>query len=138
MDGNVTLNPNLAFTYFSDSTDAFVNAVAVNTPSVTNQLGQVKFSPAVSKGFAFENGDGLEASLTPELIYNFDTISVAGSGNLDPTTTGPQGLRGAVKLGMTYHTRKGISIDTSGTYDGIGTNGYSAITATARLSVPLN
>jgi hypothetical protein len=35
-------------------------------------------------------------------------------------------------------TPKGISISMQGSYDGIGSSGYSAITGEARVSVPLN
>jgi hypothetical protein len=57
---------------------------------------------------------------------------------LDPTATGPQGLRGAIKWGVSMKTPTGLTIAAQGSYDGIGANGYSAITASARVNVPLN
>src|SRR5665213_381426 len=135
---HITFKPNFGFTYFTDSTDAYVNGLSVAIPSVTSQLGQFKFSPEVAKGFSLGDANWYEASIAPELIYNFTSTTADGLGSLDPTATGPQGLRGAIKWGVSMKTPTGLTIATQGSYDGIGANGYSAITASARLNVPLN
>jgi IPT/TIG domain len=135
---HITFKPNFGFTYFTDSTDAYVNGLSVSVPSVTSQLGQFKFSPEVAKGFSLGDANWYEASIAPELIYNFTLTTADGLGSLDPTATGPQGLRGAIKWGVSMKTPTGLTIATQGSYDGIGSSGYSAITASARLNVPLN
>lgn len=135
---NVMFKPNFSFAYYADSSDPYMNAALVSIPSVTTQLGQLKFSPELSNGFVMGDGTRIEASITPELIYNLTAANVAGIGALAPQSTGPQGLRGAVKIGFGLRTQQGINLSANGTYDGIGSDGYSAWAGRVQMSVPLN
>ena len=105
---------------------------------MTSHRGQLKHSPEVTKCFSLGDANWFEARLAPELIFNFTSTTADGLGSLDPTATGQQGLRGAIKWGISMKTPSGITIATQGSYDGIGSSGYSAVTASARVNVPLN
>ncbi|WP_196501978.1 autotransporter domain-containing protein [Aestuariivirga litoralis] len=135
---HLVLAPGLSFTYFQDYTDAYKDTFGVTIPGVKTELGQLKFSPALTYGFATDGGLWVEPSLTPELIWNFASTNVDGLGALSDTATGPTGLRGRVKAGLTFRTEQGVAISATGSYDGIGSTGYSAIAAQARVNVPLN
>ncbi|WP_421915353.1 putative Ig domain-containing protein [Mesorhizobium sp.] len=134
----VTFTPNLGFTYFQDTTDAYKDTFGVTIPGVKTELGQLKFSPELSYGFATDGGLWVEPSLTPELIWNFASTNVDGLGALSDTATGPTGLRGRIKAGLDFRTQGGVAMATAISYDGIGATGYSAIAAQARINVPLN
>lgn len=134
----ITFTPNLGFTYFQDATDAYKDTFGVTIPGVKTELGQLKFSPELSYGFATDGGMWVEPSLAPELIWNFASTNVDGLGALSDTATGPTGLRGRIKAGLNLRTPRGAAFAVTGSYDGIGSSGYSAIAARAQISVPLN
>lgn len=138
LDDGINFTPSASVTYFQDTSNAYVDSNSVLIPSVQTLLGQLKLSPEVSYDFAMDNGTTIEPSLAPQLIWNFASTNVNGVGTLAGTTTGPQGARGAVKAGLNFKTKQGLSISASGTYEGIGSSGYSAISAQAQVNVPLN
>ena len=80
----------------------------------------------------------IEPSLATEFIWNFSSTNVDGLGELDADATGPVGPRRRVKVGLNVVTPSGISIAASGTYDGIGSGSYSAVSGQATVTVPLN
>ncbi|MBN9219249.1 MAG: putative Ig domain-containing protein [Mesorhizobium sp.] len=134
----VTFTPNLGFTYFQDKTDAYKDTFEVTIPGVKTELGQLKFSPELSYGFATDGGLWVEPSFAPELIWNFASTNADGFDALSDTATGPTGLRGRIKAGLNFRTARGVSFSATGSYDGIGSSGYSAIAGQARINVPLN
>lgn len=134
----VTFTPNLGFIYFQDTTDAYKDTFGVTIPGVKTELGQLKFSPELSYGFAADGGLWVEPSFAPELIWNFASTNVDGSGALSDTATGPTGLRGRIKAGLNFRTPRGVAFSATASYDGIGASGYSAIAGQARINVPLN
>nr|WP_171026259.1 putative Ig domain-containing protein [Mesorhizobium comanense] len=134
----VTFTPNLGFIYFQDTTDAYQDTFGVTIPGVKTELGQLKFSPELSYGFATDGGLWVEPSFAPELIWNFASTNVDGSGALSDTATGPTGLRGRIKAGLNFRTPQGVAFSATASYDGIGASGYSAIAGQARINVPLN
>ena len=130
--------PTASFTYFEDKSDSYVDSFGVTIPSVATTLGQFKLSPELSYGYSTDSGWWIEPNIAPELIWNFASTNVDGLGALDGTATGPTGLRGRVKAGLNLKTRSGIAIGASGSYDGIGSDSYSSISAQATVNVPLN
>ena len=74
-----------------------------------------------------------------QLIWNFaDDTTVAGVGALNGDVAGPSGACGRTELGLRARSSSGISLDFSGSYDGIGAGNYSAAIGRANLRVPLN
>jgi len=133
-----TFTPDLGFTYFQDYTDSYKDTFGITIPGVKTELGQVNLSPTLAYGFTTESGLWIEPSITPALIWNFASTNVDALGALSDTATGPTGLRGKLKAGIQFRTPAGISIATTGSYDGIGSAGYSSIAAQAQVNVPLN
>jgi len=138
LDNGVNFTPSASMTYFTDTSNAYVDSNNVPIPSVQTVLGQFKVSPEVSYAFTSDNDLTIEPSFAPQLIWNFASTNVNGVGTLAGNTTGPTGARGALKAGLNIRTKSGVSVSTSATYDGIGAGGYSAITAQAQVNVPLN
>ena len=107
-------------------------------PSVKSSLGQAKAGPEI--GYRFDFGDTvIEPRAGLQVIWNFaQETSAAGTGSLGDEATGPQGARGRVELGVKATIKDGVGVDLSGSYDGIGANGYSAVTGRAAVRVPFN
>lgn len=131
-------SPTASFTYFEDRSKSYVDSLAVHIPGVRTRLGQVMLSPAMSYGFATDDGLWVEPDIATELIWNFASTNIDGLGALDDTATGPKGLRGRVKAGLKVRTPSGITFGASGAYDGIGASGYSAVSGKATVTIPLN
>ena len=138
LENGLNFTPSAAVTYFQDTSNAYTDSNNVLIPSVQTVLGQFKLSPEVSYGFVTDSGLMIEPSIAPQLIWNFTSTNVNGVGTLAGSDTGPTGARGAVKAGLNFKTKQGLSISASGTYDGIGSSTYSAISAQAQVSVPLD
>jgi hypothetical protein len=74
-----------------------------------------------------------------QVIWNFAQDTKAdGLAQSNGETAGPGGVRGRAELGLQATTAGGIMLDMSGSYDGIGSKGYSATTGKATVRVPLN
>jgi hypothetical protein len=61
-----------------------------------------------------------------------------GACSINGESAGPPGVRGRLDLGMRTTTVGGVGVDLSGSYDGLGSRGYDAVTGKVRLRVPLN
>ena len=137
--GPWTLKPSLSVTYMEDVAQSFTETFGTVIPEVKSRLGQAKAGPDVSYRLQMRDGIVIEPRAGLHLIWNFagDT-TVAGKGLLDSGNAGPQGVRGRAELGIRATSAGGIGLDLSGSYDGIGANGYSTVTGRAVVRVPLN
>ena len=73
------------------------------------------------------------------MIWNFAGSTTATGFNVaNGDTGGPGGVRGLAELGLKASAPGGLGIDLSGSYDGVGSNGYNAITGKATMQLPLN
>ncbi|MDE2446959.1 MAG: autotransporter outer membrane beta-barrel domain-containing protein, partial [Alphaproteobacteria bacterium] len=134
----LAFSPTATFTYFEDSSDAYLDSFGVAIPGTKTSLGQLKLSPDLSYGFTTDGGLWIEPNIATELIWNFASTNINGQGQLDGTATGPAGLRGKIKGGINFKTPSGISFGATGAYDGIGSNGFSSISGQATVNIPLN
>jgi hypothetical protein len=74
-----------------------------------------------------------------QVILNFAGDTIAnGLGPINGEPAGLPGVRGRVDLGVRATTVGGLAIDFSGSYDGIGSSGYDAITGKVLVRVPMN
>jgi outer membrane autotransporter protein len=137
--GPWTFKPSASISYIEDSAQAYRDTFGVLIPGVTSSLGQAKAGPEFSYKFNNPNGGFVEPHAGAQLIWNFagDTTA-AGLGAIDGNSSGPSGVRGRVELGVKMGAPSGMALDLSGSYDGIGTSGYDAVTGRATLSIPLN
>jgi hypothetical protein len=128
LDGGLTLSPTAAFTWYQDKTDSYRDGSNVLIPGVKTELGQLKLAPEISYVFNTENGTRIEPSFNADLLWNFESTSVAGRSDLLGEASGPDGLRGRVGVGLKIQTPEGVSVTAKGSYDGIGQSDYSALT----------
>lgn len=136
--GSWTIVPSASITYFEDVSDAYFDTYGAAIPSMKVSLGQAKVGPVVSYRHQMVDGLILEPRVGAELIWNFDTSTrVDGVTDLGEVA-GPDGVRGRVELGLRASRDVGPSLDVSGSYDGIGANGFHAVSGRATVRVPLN
>jgi len=132
------LSPSASVTYLDETSESYADTFGVLIPEVTNRLGQAKAGPEVAYRFQSISGATFEPHARMELVWNFaDELSADGFGSIDDTA-GPAGVRGRVELGLRAMSCAGIGFDITGSYDGIGSGAYSAITGQGQLSIPLN
>lgn len=129
--------PSVSVTYLEDTSEAYRDTFGVLIPEVESRLGQAKAGPKV--GYSFDTGGvRIEPYAGLDLIWNFaDELSASGLA-LGDDASGPDGVRGKAEIGLDASTADGLRVGLSGSYDGIGTSDYRAVTGRASLRVPLN
>ena len=137
--GPWTFQPSASLSYIEDVSESFADTFGAVIPEVTTQLGQAKAGPEVSYRYQLGNTFVVEPHAGAQLIWNFggDTTSDL-FGPVNGDNAGPDGVRGRAEVGLRATVNGGIGLDVSGSYDGIGSDGYSAITGDAKVRVPLN
>ncbi len=134
--GNWQLQPSASLAFIEDVSFAYTDSLGVSIPGIRASLGQFKAGPQISYRHALSDGTVIEPRIGAELIWN-----IKASGNVADfggTLAGPEELRGRLELGLKAQFPNGVSLDLSGSYDGIGSDTFSATGAKATLRVPLN
>jgi hypothetical protein len=108
-------------------------------PGVTSRLGQAKAGPEISYPYQVSPDLMLEPRAGLQVISNFAGDTTAnGFGQINGEDAGPLGVRGRAELGIRATIPGGIGLDLSGSYDGIGSGDYTAVTDKATVRVPFN
>ncbi len=136
--GAWSFRPSASVAYIEDTAQSYADTFGVVIPSIKASLGQAKAGPEFS--YRFEFGDAVVIPhVGLQAIWNFaGGVSSVGSGPIGDDAAGPEGVRGRVELGVTATIKDGVGVDFSGSYDGLGADGYSAVTGRAAVRVPLN
>ncbi len=135
--GAWSFRPSASISYMEDTSKSYADTFGVVIPSVKSTLGQAKAGPEV--GYRIDLGHTvIEPHAGVQVIWNFANDTTAAGLQVGGENAGPSGVRGRVEAGLRAVTSGGIGLDVSGSYDGIGANGYNAVTGKATLRVPLN
>lgn len=137
--GAWTFSPSAAVSYIEDTTESYKDTFGITISSITSRLGQAKIGPEIAYAFRLSSGMIVEPHAAIQLIWNFaNEGEAAGLGSIDSEAPGSATVRGRTELGLRAKTVGGIAVGISGSYDGIGAEGFSAIAGKAALAVPLN
>ena len=128
--------PAASVSFIQDVSKAYVDNLGVNIPSVKSSLGQFKIGPEASYQHVFESGWTIEPRVALQAIWNF--ASDGKGADFGGSLAGPKEIRGRAELGLKVQTRDGVGIDLSGSYDGIGSKSYQALSGKATVRIPLN
>ncbi|MGD9804341.1 MAG: Ig-like domain repeat protein [Hyphomicrobiaceae bacterium] len=136
--GPLSFRPSVSVSYTEDVAKSYVDTFDTLIPEVKSKLGQAKAGPEISYQYVI----GRDLVITPhvglQVIWNFvREVSADGFGNIDDDVAGPSGVRGRAELGIRASTSGGIGLDISGSYDGIGSSDYSAVTGRAAVRIQL-
>jgi outer membrane autotransporter protein len=122
-----------------DTAESYIDAFGAVIPEVTSKLGQAKGGAEVGYRHTLGSGLVLEPHAGLQIIWNFaDDTNAAGFGRIDPNSAGPADVRGRAEIGLRATTESGVSLDVSGSFDGIGADGDDAYAARVTLRIPLN
>jgi outer membrane autotransporter protein len=134
--GQWGFRPTASVTYLEDVAKSYTDSLGVVIPDVKSSLGQAKAGPSISYTFMQADGSVLEPRVGIDVIWNFvaDNPTQGAAGQ----APGPVGVRGSTEIGLRATTAKGIALDFSGTYDGIGAADFHAVTGKATVRIPLN
>ncbi len=136
--GRWTLRPSAAVFYIEDVAESYVDGTGATVPEVRSRLGQIEAGPEVSYRYEMDNIQ-IEPRAAIRIATTFANEAEApGFGQIEGGMVGPDGVRSRVELGLRATTRRGLSLDLSGAYDGIGSDRYEAFSASLTVRVPLN
>jgi hypothetical protein len=125
--------------YMQDVAKSYTDTYGIVIPDVKSRLGQAKAGPDISYRYQLNRDLLIEPHAGVQVIWNFaNDTTAAGFGQINGDPAGPAGVRGRAEVGLRASTSMGISLDLSGSYDGIGAKDYDAFTGKATLRVPLN
>lgn len=129
--------PAVSVSYLEESASSVTGTTGVIVPETDSRLGQAKAGPVVSYRHQTAGGLSIEPRLGLQVVWDFAAGTTGpGLAQIDGAKAG--GLRGRSEAGVRAMTAGGIALDLSGSYDGIGSPSYTAITGNASLRVPLN
>ncbi len=133
--GDWSFRPSASIAYMEDVAASHRNAQGVIVPDVTSRLGQTKVGPEV--GYRWQVGDMIvEPRGGMQVIWNFANDATAPGIQFGNELPGAPALRGRAELGLRA-SNAGFDLDLSGSYDGVGTSNYSAMTGRANVRIPL-
>ncbi len=135
--GAWTFMPSATVSYMRDTAEGFVDTFGAAIPSVKSELGQAKAGPEISYRLPWSSSVMLEPRIGAQVIWGFAGGTTADGITIDGETAAITGVRGRAEIGIGAVTSSGLRLDLSGAYDGIG-SGYSALSGTASLRIPLN
>ncbi len=137
--GPWVLKPSASVAYMEDVARSYTDTFGAVIPDVKTRLGQAKAGPEVGYRYQVSPDLILEPRAGLQVIWNFagDTTA-SGFGQINGENVGPVGVRGRAEVGLRASTPAGIGLDLSGSYDGIGSRGYDAVTGKATIRVPFN
>jgi hypothetical protein len=139
MSGPWSLRPSASVSYLEDDAKSYTGTFGIIMPEVKTKLGQVKVGPEIGYRYHLDGGLVIEPHAGLQVIWKFaNETTAAGLGPINGEAVGSSGMRGRAEFGLRATTRYGVSVGASGSYDGIGANGFEAITGTANVRVPLN
>jgi len=138
-NGPWSIRPTAAITAMADEAKSYTDQFGAVIPEAHTRLGQAKLGPDIGYSYQLGNGVLIEPHASVQLIWDFATdASSPGLGQIGTSATTPAGVRGRAEFGLRSRTASGISLEASGSFDGIGAQDYLALTGAAKISIPLN
>jgi hypothetical protein len=132
--GQWRFTPNASLAYIEERQAAYIDTLRVLIPGQTVSLGQAEFGPEAAYVYTGLAGFVVTPSIGLKGVWTFaeDNGAVVGG-----SVVGSDDIRGKLEAGLTIKSTGGVSLEISGTYDGITDQKYEAIEGGLRLRVPL-
>jgi len=133
--GNWRLTPSALIKYGEESQDAHTDSLGFRITGQDVSLGRIEFGPEFGYRWLLADGTLIEPHVALFGVWNFEGSSRLFVNNAFFT---PDDFTGRLEGGALVQLPKGISFRGAAAYDGIGSNGYNAVTGKVWLNVPLN
>jgi outer membrane autotransporter protein len=125
--GNWTISPTASVSYFQSTSEAYLDSLGVDIPSVTGGLGQLALGPNIGYRFDLDNGIALNTTLGLDGVVDIST-------SRDATTLD---LHARLKAGINATMPGGASLALSGGLDGLGgETQIQSVSGNLSLSIP--
>lgn len=122
--GAVNIRPEFRLNYFTETTDAYTDGLAVFIASQETHLGEAKLAAKFSITKYLENESTLIPFVTVDGIWTLENSDASGL-----TNTVSEGLRGRLGAGFDLFTANGIILNAALSYDGLGDDNFEAWSA---------
>lgn len=133
--GDLKFSPDLSVAYIEEHQKSYTDTLDVLIPSQTVSLGQAELGPEFSYTIQREDGRLFIPRIGIKGVWNFAHDNGALVSGME---VGASDLRGKAEAGFSVSDTNGISLDLSGSYDGLGDDDYSAMSGRAILTIPFN
>ncbi len=134
--GRLWFRPSAEIAYFEETQLSYVNELDFDIPEQSISLSRVNFGPEIGYPFRLEDGAILEPYVGLKGVWiNAQTAEPA---RLEIQGGDDDGFQVRMELGATLTTRSGILIRASGSYEGLGSDRFSAYEAWGSIGIPLN
>ncbi len=136
--GRWTVRPFASVFYLEDNAQSYVDSDGLTVPEVRSRYGQIAAGPEVSYRYELDDIQ-LEPRFALSIATTFaNEADALGLGEIDAAIVGRDDVRTRAEIGVRATTRGGLTLDLSGAYDGIGSDGFEATSARVTLRMPMN
>jgi HYR domain/Autotransporter beta-domain len=125
--GALNIQPNISINYFEETSEAYIDSLAVPIAARTTRLGDLEIG---SRFTWYDPAGGFSTYFEIEGFYTFEA-----NGQVASLSTVNTGLRARVGFGGTVMVGPSGSFDYGVSYDGLGDDDYEAMTARIGFSV---
>ncbi len=137
-NGPWQFRPSASLSYIRQTDGSYVDTPGNVISSLKTDVTQATVGPEVAYKIKWSPDVTIEPRAGAKVIWN----SNGGTEILDPAgnnmSSASTGARGRVELGMLAATVSGVTVDLSGSYDGVGVSNYRSLGGRAIVRVPLN
>jgi len=129
------IRPSVEYSYFTETQLAYTNAIDIDIGESTTTLNRLAFGPEVSRRFTFGDDVSFEPYAGIKGVLDF---AEEGDTTAAGTPVAGGSLHARVELGASLRNSEGLTFRASGSYDGVGDNGFHSTEGKASLIVPLH
>ena len=120
--GQFTIRPEARLSWFSETSESYIDGLGATVPSVTVATGTFEFGPTISTRMALREEVSLEPFAGLKGIWSFD-----GRNSAEPySLSDSNGLHARIEAGLALSNGRGVSVSSQIQYDGIGISDFEA------------
>ncbi|WP_411997041.1 HYR domain-containing protein [Aaestuariibius violaceus] len=120
--GMLNVQPEFRLTYFTETTDAYVDGVNVTIPEQETRQGEAEVKARFSTDMAVKSGQMFAPYFGIDGIWTFESTSAAGAA---PSIE--EGLRGRINTGFSLTNHNSSVLEFGVSYDGLGDDSYESV-----------
>ena len=129
-----TIQPAIEVSYFKETQFSYIDSQNSTIPEQSISMGELRFGPSISKQWELEDGTIIRPSVGVTGVWNF---AVDREGLFPASGQTSNDMRARFEVGLAIAREDEWSLDVSGFYDGVGTDGFESYGGKLRLNVPL-
>jgi outer membrane autotransporter protein len=132
--GSLRFRPSAEVMWFSETAEAYTNAIGIGIAGQTFSVGRTMFGPEVGYRLQLADNSVVEPFIGFKGVWDFARTQETTAAGVP---LGGEGIHGRAEAGLSFRAPSGIMIRAAGSYDGIGDADFRAWQGRATLVVPL-